>query len=259
MKVVSRRKLLQLIGERPFVTPNEFASIHAQALVETRKFATSPERALFLLGKERFFSQKKVVRLLSPILREKKLPQIRVPNPADDVIPYSEQTLSNHADGKWLLYWHPGWGLRLQKKIFGTVPTVKAGFFDSKWWLHEDETRWASISPEQGYRLVSLKMLDESRNKKHHEQERAIKKLGPKYRRPSCALVSTAVFLCYLINKGERPLEGENDFHWGTEVDSHGYIVEIGRFNKNGLLVDHDWRDYSGPELGVCPSRAEDF
>lgn len=258
MKVVSRRKLLQLFGERQFVTPGEFGAIQAQALVETKKSATGAERALFLLGKERFFSQREVARVLNPVLRKRKLPQIRTSS-AGDVVPYSEQTIARHADGKWLLFWHPGWGLGLQKTIFGTVPAAEAGFFDSKWWLHAREKRWAGINPEQGYRLMSLKVLDESRGKKHHEQERAIKKLGRPYERPSCALVSVGVFLSYLINNGERLLAGEDDFHWGTEVDSHGYIVEIGRFDSHGLLVDHDWRDYSGPELGVCPSRTEDI
>jgi hypothetical protein len=205
----------------------------------------------------RFFSQREVVHVLNPILRKKKLPEIRTSN-ANNVVPYSEQTIAQHADGKWLLFWHPGWGLGLQKEIFGTVPAVEAGFFDSKWWLHQRE-RWAGINFDQGYRLVSLKVLDESRGKKHSDQERVIKKLGRQYERPSCAVVSMGIFLSYLINGRERILAGEGDFHWGTEVDSHGYVVEIGRFDKHGLLVDHDWRDYSGPELGVCPSRVEDI
>jgi hypothetical protein len=208
MKVVSRRKLVQLFGERLFVTPGEFASIRAQALVETKKSATSAERALFLLENERFFSQERVARVLNPILRERKLPEITMPNPPDDIVPYSEQTISMHADGDWLLFWHPGWGLRMQKEIFGTVPAVEAGFFDSKWWLHQDETKWAGVNPEQGYRLVSLKVLDESRGKKHPDQERAIKKLGPKYERPSCALVRAPSWLIAAVLLGLRRSRG---------------------------------------------------
>ena len=59
MKVVSRRKLLQLLGDRPFVTPSEFASIRQQALIETKKSTTKPEQALFLLGKSAFFPKER--------------------------------------------------------------------------------------------------------------------------------------------------------------------------------------------------------
>src|SRR5437016_7359997 len=148
---------------------------------ESRRSVISQQAAIKILGSRRFFSADQVVRQLNQILGRRGLPLMSPPE--EDYIPYTEDTLRRHADGRWLLFWNPGLSLHELHEAFGTDPAQQPCFFGNTWWLGEGKEPWARLRSNTGYVLLNVDGMFYGSN--WHKQQADINSLGAAYHRAS--------------------------------------------------------------------------
>jgi hypothetical protein len=227
---------------------NELA-LKVVRLIQEGGFDKSIVRAIKILGQRRVFNPEQVAKAFNPFRKQADLAEL-VP-PQEMAIPYSDEVLKKHADGKWLLIYSYGLLLREQRQMFGTDKNQQPCFCSNDWWLKSKEDNWATKSVKPGWYLVSLEGRFSNQN--WPSQEESIRKFGTDYERVDEHLMGEVCFSAFLINK-ERPLE--NFYHWGKSLISNGGRIAVGIFGRGGLRVDLCPPDWSGSLiLRVCPLR----
>lgn len=218
-------------------------------LANPKKFSSggvSLVRAVNILGDHKVLTAEQAAKA-----RNQKVPE-------SAPIRYSEAVLRECAEQNrtagtdWRLAYVFGLSLRELRAQAGTdLDHQPCVYKDLTWWLEKKEDGWATEKPESGYYLIDFNgrwgRTDWS------NQEAEIKKLGSDYERTHEAVIAEAIFSIFQTT-GERLLE--NWHHWGRNLDSYGYRVGVGLFDRFGLGVyDHgpDWDDDGG--LCACVSR----
>ena len=199
-------------------------------------------RALKILGERRVFTPERVAEALNPLRKRAGL-QPLVP-PQGVAIPYSDEVLKKHVDGRWLLIYSYGLSLREQRQMVGTDTNQQPCFYKEwDWFLKSAEDHWAGKGVKPGWYLVSLEGRYGSQA--WQSQEESIQKeFGSDYERADEHLMGEVCLSAYLINNGERPLK--DFYHWGKALGSGGYRVHVGSFAPDGLGV------------GRCPPGVDD-
>jgi hypothetical protein len=181
-----------------------------------------------------------------------------LPVPTDVQIRYSEASLREaiaaNANGEqWTLVYYSGQNPRQMRDKIGVG---SSSFYDNDWWLKDKENFWATKTDiEPGYYLLNFK--GQFADKTWDVQEELINKLGSAYERAHEFVVKEAVLSNFRINHGERLLE--NWYHWGKEIDSGRYRVDVGYFGSDGFFVGYGTPSSSNDLLRVVVARKFDF
>jgi len=203
-------------------------------------------RAIRILGERRVFSPEQVASALNPFRKRVGLPELVPPQGVE--IPYSDEVLKKHADGKWLLIYSYGLSLREQRQMVGVDPNHQPCVYNNDWWLKQKEDSWATKGVKPGWYLVCLEGRYGSQT--WQSQEESIQKeWGQDYDRADEHLMGEAYLSAFLITR-ERPLG--NFYHWGKSLGSDGSRVGVGRFDRVGLYVDGYWGGGYDDYLRVC-------
>ncbi len=143
----------------------------------------------------------------------------------------------------FVTFYDPGWSILVLRKMIECRGRV---FCPQIWY---DDQPFAKLEERPHYRQLQMEPLKESFGKPFAE----LQALVPPYMEiPAARVVLMGVVVHYLAT-------GEGLFRdcWVRCVDqtSGGSLVDVGRFDLNGVLVDNDPPDYSDGGIAVALSR----
>lgn len=132
-------------------------------------------------------------------------------------------------------------------------------FYAQDW--YNDEPFTTQSGTKAGWSIVRKEILEESRSQDWDQQTEALKQWAkdhgitiddPNTLRRTPVEIAHDI-LAYHEARKQRILE--KDWDWSAVQSSDDDLVLVGVFDRDGLYVGYDSRDYSIRSLGVCPAR----